>query len=160
MGWTKREFINQAFEEIGLAGYVYDLEPEQMQSALRRLDSMMASWNARGIRIGYPLPGSPSSSNESDATNVPDSANEAVYLNLGVRIAPSFGKQLSAETKQNAKRAYDALLIQISAPPQMQMPYGVPAGAGNKLNITQNRAFLIGPSSPLQAGEDSEIEFT
>jgi len=160
MAWTKREFINQAFEEIGLAGYVYDLEPEQIQSALRSLDSMIAAWNARGIRLGYPLPGSPNTSNESDPTNVPDSANEAIYLNLGLRLAPRFGKQVSVETKQAAKRALDSLLIQISQPIQMQFPSGVPAGAGNKLNQSQNRAFLNNPVDPLQAGNDDVIEFT
>mgnify|MGYP003525752305 CR=1 FL=1 len=55
MGWTKRQFVTQAFEEIGLAAYVFDLTPEQLQSALRRLDSMMASWNAKGIRLGYQI---------------------------------------------------------------------------------------------------------
>lgn len=56
MGWTKRQFVTQAFEEIGLASYVFDLTPEQLDSALRRLDTMIASWNALGIRLGYPLP--------------------------------------------------------------------------------------------------------
>ena len=56
MGWTKRQFIEQAFEEIGLAAYVFDLTPEQLQSALRRLDAMMAGWNTNGIRIGWPMP--------------------------------------------------------------------------------------------------------
>ena len=31
MGWTKRQFIEQAFDEIGLASYAFDLGPEQMQ---------------------------------------------------------------------------------------------------------------------------------
>ena len=52
MGWTKREYIEQAFEEIGLASYVFDLTPEQLQSALRKLDAMLAEWNAKGLRLG------------------------------------------------------------------------------------------------------------
>jgi len=62
MSWTKRQFITQAFEEIGLAAYVFDLTAEQLDSALRRMDSMVAGWNANGVRIGYPLPGSPEDS--------------------------------------------------------------------------------------------------
>jgi hypothetical protein len=46
MGWTKRQFITQAFEEIGLAAYVFDLTTEQLQSALRRMDAMVAGWNS------------------------------------------------------------------------------------------------------------------
>jgi hypothetical protein len=48
VGYTKRQFVTSAFEEIGLADYVFDLQPEQLEGALRRLDSMMAEWNAAG----------------------------------------------------------------------------------------------------------------
>jgi len=74
MGYSKRQFVTAAFEEIGLASYVFDLNPEQMESALRRLDAMMADWNAKGIRLGYPLPSSPQNSDLDEQTNVPDSA--------------------------------------------------------------------------------------
>ena len=37
MSWTKREFVNQALEEIGLASYVFDLQSEQMNSARIKL---------------------------------------------------------------------------------------------------------------------------
>lgn len=51
MSWTKRQFMTAAFEEIGLAAYVYDLTPEQMQSAVKRMDAMIAGWNSNGVRI-------------------------------------------------------------------------------------------------------------
>jgi hypothetical protein len=44
MGYKKRQFISAAFEEIGLASYVFDLQPEQLESALRRLDAMIADF--------------------------------------------------------------------------------------------------------------------
>ena len=82
MGWTKRQFVTQAFEEIGLASYVFDLTPEQLQSALRRLDTMIAAWNALGIRLGYPLPSSPQDSDLDEPTLVPDWANEAIITSI------------------------------------------------------------------------------
>ncbi|OYW93885.1 MAG: hypothetical protein B7Z23_04325, partial [Pseudomonadales bacterium 32-61-5] len=88
MGYSKRQFISAAFEEVGLASYVFDLQPQQIESALRRLDAMMAEWNAKGIRLGYPLPNSPESSDLSAESQVPDSANEAIITNLAIRIAP------------------------------------------------------------------------
>ena len=42
MGYTKRQFILAAFEEIGLAAYTFDLQPDQLESARRRLDAMIA----------------------------------------------------------------------------------------------------------------------
>jgi len=158
MSWTKREFIRQAFDELGLASYVYDLTTDQLNSALYRLDSMMATWNAKGIRIGYPLPLTPSDSNIDDLTTVPDRANEAIALNLAVRLAPSYGKQVSPDTKQNAKMSYDALLSYAAMPPEMQLPHGMPLGAGNKSWHGQN-LFTPEPPQRVDAGPDSAIEF-
>lgn len=151
--------MTQAFDEIGYASYVYDLSAEQLQSALRRLDAMMATWNGRGIRLGYPLPASPSDSDLDEATDVPDSANEAVYANLAIRVAPSIGKTAGQELKTAAKLAYDQLLSRATFPPKMQFPGTMPAGAGNK-PWRQDQPFLSEPSEGLDAGPDSELEFT
>lgn len=132
MSWTKRQIIQQAFDEIGLAPYVFDLTADQLESALRRLDSMIAMWDAKGIRLGYPLPSSPQNSDLDAETNMPDVAVEAAFLQLAVRIAPSYGKVVSAETKAAAKQAYDALLVQFATPPEMHIPAGFPIGAGYK----------------------------
>lgn len=159
MGWTKRQFVTQAFEEIGLAAYVFDLTPEQLESARRRLDAMMASWNAKGIRLGYPIPSSPQDGNLDAETGVPDAANEAIYLNLGIRLAPSFGKVVSTETKAAAKMAYDTLLSRAALPPQQQLPGSMPSGAGNKPWRVYDDPFLRPPTDPLLAGEDGPFEF-
>jgi len=158
MSWTKRQFVVQAFEEIGLASYVFDLGPEQLQSALRRLDAMMAAWNAKGIRVGYPIPGSPENSDLDTETNVPDSANEAIYLNLGIRLGPAFGKMIPPELKVSAKLAYDNLLSLAAMPGEMQLPGTMPAGAGNK-PWRRDNPFLTPPVDPLLSGQDGEIKF-
>lgn len=158
MGWTKRQFVTQAFEEIGLAAYVFDLTPEQLESALRRLDTMLATWNAKGIRLGYPLPSSPHDSSLDEQTGVPDSANEAIYVNLAIRLAPSFGKTPSVDTKATAKATYDGLLSLAAMPMEMQMPSSLPVGAGNKpWNIDQ--PFVNPPVDPVLAGKDGPLEF-
>jgi P22 tail accessory factor len=161
MGWTKRQFIEQAFEEIGLAAYVFDLTPEQLQSALRRLDAMMAGWNANGIRIGWPIPSDPENSELDVDTKVTDVANEAVYLNLAIRLAPGFGKTISPDTKQDADAAYSNLLNQTAAPtPERQYPNTLPRGQGTKPWRTVNSSpFLRTPDEGLQAGEDNNINF-
>jgi len=158
MSWTKRQFIDAAFEEIGLAGYVFDLEPEQLQGALRRLDAMMATWNAKGIRIGYPLPTSPQNSDLDTDTTVPDAANETIYLNLAVRIAPGYGKTVSQDTKASAKLGYDQLIAKDVFPNERQYPGTLPLGAGNK-NFGNDQVFFSEPEDPLLAGNDSELEY-
>lgn len=158
MSWTKRQFVTQAFEEIGLAAYVFDLQPEQLQAALRRLDAMMARWNAVGVRLGYPIPSSPENSDLDEETNVPDSANEAIYTNLAIKIAPTVGKAVSSETKASAKMAYDTLVMISAIPPEMQLPGDMPSGAGNK-PWRFDETFLPDPTDPLLAGNDGEIDF-
>lgn len=159
MGWTKRQFVTQAFEEIGLASYVFDLTPEQLDSALRRLDSMIAAWNALGIRLGYPLPSIPDDSDLDEQTNVPDSSVEAIYTNLAIKLAPSYGKQVMPDTKATAKESYNTLLSIAAMPMQQQMPSTMPAGAGNKPWRISDTPFLTPPTDPVLAGRDGQIEF-
>ena len=130
--WTKRQIIEQAFEEIGLASYVFDLTPDQLESALRRLDLMVASWQARNIQIGYPLPASPENSNIDEEIQTSLNNNEALVLNLAVRLAPAYGKSLSPDTKATAKLLYDQLLIEAAMPYEQQFVRTLPLGAGFK----------------------------
>jgi hypothetical protein len=155
MGWSKRQFIAQAMEEIGLASYVFDLQPEQLESALRRLDAMMAEWNGRGLRLAYPVPGNPADSDIDVDTGLPDSAWEAAITNLAIRIAPSYGKMVNPETKITARHALNTLLARVAMPNEMRLP-AMPAGAGNK---SFDDPFLPTPTPQLVNGPDSTLDF-
>jgi len=160
MGYTKREIIELAFEEIGLAAYVFDLQPQQITGALRRLDTMMATWNGKGIRLGYPLPSSPGMSDPDQDCDVPDAAFEAMGLGLAVRIAPGYGKTVSPDTKASARSAYTQLMAQSAKPMEMQLDrYSIPSGAGNKgWRGDGTNPFLDQPTDPLDAGPDSILD--
>jgi len=153
MSYTKKEFILESLSEIGIASYVFDVDNEQLQTALKKLDAMMATWNFQGIRIGYPLPLNPNDSTLDDDTNVPDSADEAIILNLAIRLAPSYGKMVQAETKQIAKEAYNTLLGVALTPNQVSLGL-IQTGAGSK---RVKNTFVQTYTEPLDAGNDSEI---
>lgn len=159
MGYSKRQFVYEAYAEMGLASYAFDLSPEELQRALRRLDAMMAEWNGKGIRVGYPIPGSPQDSDLDEPSEVPDSTNEAIITNLAVRLAPGEGKTLSVDTKITAKQAYNTVLARACFPPQMQLPSTMPAGAGNKPLLNERSTYLTPPVDTLDAGPDSAITF-
>lgn len=159
MGYSKRQFVAGAFEEIGLASYVFDLQPEQLQSALRRLDAMIADWNGKGIRLGYPLPGSPQDSDLDEPTLVPDSANQAILTNLAIRIAPGYGKVVMTETKAVAKDSYNTLLQRATMPPEQQLPSTMPAGSGNKPWRVYDNPFICPPVDTVDAGPDGPLQF-
>ena len=143
MSWTKRQIVITALETIGIASYTFDIQPEELQSSLTRLDAMMASWNAKGILLGYNAISNPDNSNIDADSGIPDSANEATYLNLAVRLAPLFGKMLASDIKAQANFAYNAMLAQNAFVPQMQGNRTVPAGATNR---GATNVFLNAPS--------------
>jgi len=156
MSYTKRQLVEAAHAEIGLADYVFDLPTEALQRAVKTLDGMVAEWNARGVRLGYPLPSSPEGGDLDTETGLPDSAWQAVITNLALRIAPQFGKQVMPETRATAVHSYDTL-VAIAAMPQQQSYGRIPAGAGNK-PWRYYDPFLPDPAPQIDAGPDSEIE--
>ena len=155
--YTKRQVIEQAFEEIGLASYIFDLTAEQLQSALRRLDLMVASWQAMNIQIGYPLPSTPGTSNIDEEIQTSTTNNEALVLNLAVRLAPSYGKSVSTDTKITAKNLYNQLLIQAATPYEQQFVKTLPLGAGYKRT---DQVFVNTPNlNPLVVEANDQMLF-
>jgi hypothetical protein len=136
---TKGELVDSAYTEIGLAGYIVDISPEEQQTALRRLERMMAMWDARGIRIGYNLAGMNATLN--DLTGAPDWSEDPIITNLALRLAPTLGKQVSIDTRKAAREGYTTLCMGNYEIPNMQMPRHMPIGLGNRRN-TKNQQFF------------------
>lgn len=156
--WTKRQIINEAFGELALSGRDFDLSAEELHAALRRLDTMMATWRSRGVRVGYAFPGEADGSNLDDASGLPDAAVETTYLNLAIRLAPGYGKQLSPDTRRTAREGYDALLLIAAQPIQQQLPSTLPRGSGNK-PYGFNRPFFSAPSdAQLQSSDPGALD--
>ena len=161
MSWTKRELVQNAFEEVGLASYAFDLQPEQFQAGLRRLDNMMATWNSRGLRIGYPLTDSPSGSDLDQDAGVTDEAIEAIVSNLAIRLAPMLGKTVSPDTKATARSAYMALLSRRTAILERLIDVNaVPAGAGTKYWRFNGDPFLQQEERGITVGPDDVLNLT
>lgn len=156
--WTKGQLVTAAFDELGLAGYEFDVQPDEVMSALRRMDSMMAMWDSKGIRIGYQLTVDPQDTDPDQDSGLSDTAVEAVFLNVAIRIASSYGKTPMQATKVIARESYEALLSAVTAePPRMNYPRDTPAGAGNR-QWSRRRVFLPTPAEPITTGPDGALE--
>jgi P22 tail accessory factor len=156
MAWTKRQLISEAFSELAVAGYDFDITPEEWQGALRRMDSMVATWDAKGVRIGYLLPVSPNVADIDDDSGIPDTAAEAVYLNLAIRLASGFGKALSVDTKTAARNAYDVLQRIAAMPSEQQIANTFPRGAGNRQT---SQPFFPNPTNdPLSVDDGGDLD--
>ena len=135
MGWTKGQFVLAAFEEIGLGDYAFDLSPEQMQSALVRLDVMIGGWNK--VNIHWPFE-PPNEIDQNTDTKAPIYSLRAIITNLAIEIAPSYGKVISKDTKEASITAYQVLLnSSVDLPPTKAIPQML-RGAGAK-----NRGSLL-----------------
>lgn len=157
MSFTKREFIQAAFDELGLTESVGE---EAYTQALKRLDSMIAQWNKKGIKLGYPLPNSPEDSSLDDESNVPDMANEAIITGLAVKVGPSFGlKGLTlVDTKKEAQASFKVLLAQAIEMTERQLPSTLPRGAGYKTHRGYKDTYFR-ESDSLSTGTDGFLEY-
>ncbi len=153
MGYTKGDLVQSALNEIGIADYDFDIAPEQTQSALQRLDSMMAQWDSEGLKLGYPIPSTALGSTLDQDSGVPDVSWEAIITNLAIRIAPSYGKVVLPDTKMTAKNGIDTLYSMFALAPEMQIP-SMPKGAGYKTN----NPFFSDPTDTLKDGDSAELD--
>jgi hypothetical protein len=162
MPYSKKQFVQAALEEIGLAAHIFDASPEEIESGVRRLDAMIGEWNARGISLGYPMPDNPEDTQIEQKTAVPDSANEAIITGLAVRLGPSYGKTLARETKVRAKNGFDALVMLsgVTSPLEKQLPSTMPVGAGHKVYQSgSGNPFFQKPLDPVDANSSGELDY-
>ena len=152
MSLTKRNIIERAYTAGGLASYVFDLTPEELEAAKATLDSMMAFWAVKGARIAYNGGGE-----LNDDAGLPGWAEEAVIANLALRVCGFAGKTPSPEVKASARQSWNTVLAMVSQPPVARMDVGrVPAGSGNRWH-----GGIVLPETPAQieTGPDGLLEF-
>lgn len=158
MSWTKKQLIESALSEIGLSNYIFDIQADELQTYVRRLDSMMATWALKGIQVGWPLPGvAYDASDLTTETGLQDTAIEAVSCNLALAIAPSLGRTPMPDTRMRAKEALNALMVVAAIPPEKQLPSTLPRGQGQRYNQVYN-PFFNPPVEPLSDGQAQDIE--
>lgn len=124
---TKRALIESALGELGLAQYVFDISPDRLQSALATFNRMAAHWDGKKIRTGWNF------GDDIDAqAGIPDTLEECFVLNGALRIAPSFGKVPSADTRTNARNAFNGMVLSQRNIPEVPYPSSMPVGTGNR----------------------------
>lgn len=130
---TKRDIIQAAFSELGLASYDYDMQPEDYVNALRRLDNLMAEWSAQDAQTGYDLSSSPTIATIDDELSLILPLVDGVICALAVKLAPSYGKQISPDTKLTATNGFKLALKLSARPPIKRLNVTTSlSGAGNR----------------------------
>lgn len=151
---TKREIVGQAFAELGIGNWEFDLQPDEMIEATRRLNQMMARWSSEGIRIGY----NALSDDPDEDSGLPDVALEAVRTNLALRLGPMMSKDLSGDTRVTADSSLSWLTARFMQIPQRPFPSTLPLGSGNRVwGSPFGQNFYPGQANEVTVGPDSTL---
>lgn len=155
---TKAYFVQEGIAELGLAGAVYDMQPEDIERICNRLDANLAELETKGARIpGWSYSDSPSVSNSATEVNVPTGLVNLIILSAAIVAAPSIGKNLSSVTVAQLKLARDNLLFFGKKIPEYHRPSNMPVGSGRQI-WADGQQFYANRTPQLDAGPDSHID--
>lgn len=129
-GRPKRDIIELAFDDCGMAGYEFDRTPEEQSMALRKLNALMMEQPWAGLGYAQPSYGV---GQAEGGSGLPDYAVNTVAMYLALRIAPGLGVTLSPEYKAAASRSLLNLQSQIATIPIVSLPGNTVRGSGRRL---------------------------
>lgn len=144
MPQTKKFFIEKAFTELGVAAYVFDMDPEDWDNALSSLNAMIGEWEGLGIYVGdFPVSNDPSAPSDDLDTvvEVPTSNWRCLWTNLALMLAPSVGKAPERSTVAYASQSLERLEVRRVEIPQMQRPSTMPIGTGWNRGIKDRQFY-------------------
>jgi hypothetical protein len=133
VGRPKRDIIELAFDDCGLAGYEFDRTPEEQGMALRKLNALMMEWPWSGLGYSQPSYGT---GQVEGPSGIPDSAINAVAQYLALRIAPGMGNALSPELRASMASSKAVLFAQLAVIPDMALPGNTTRGTGNRHRVS------------------------
>jgi len=129
---TKRQIIEMAYEECSLAGYEFNVTPEELFSGLRKLDALMAQWAQSSKDLGYNFPATFGGGDLEDVSGIPDAAISGASISLAMAIAPAMGKQMSGESRARLAKTMSVISTMCARPASMGWARSTVAGAGNR----------------------------
>lgn len=129
---TKRQIIEMAYEECSLAGYEFNVTPEELFSGLRKLDALMAQWAQSSKDLGYNFPDTFGGGDLEDVSGIPDAAINGASISLAMAIAPAMGKAMSAESRARLSKAMTVIGAMCAKRASVGWARDTVAGAGNR----------------------------
>lgn len=147
----KGEYIQAAYQQIQVSGITSNPTPQEDQTALIRLNSMLLDWEGKGVKLGWNI-GSDDPSSES---GLPDWAFEAVITNLALKLLPIYGKMASKEQREDASDSYQS--ITLSCIENVEYPDTMPVGAGNQRYGYSSRRFFAESDPEYQCNKTKGI---
>lgn len=141
---TKRLVVDMAYDEVRMAVPEFQVNPNELNTVLTKLDMLMDEWKVSGIDLGYNAPSIPGNGDLEDPIGIPNAALHSVALYLALRVSPAFGKTLSGETRAAMALSMSNLRGMTAHIPNMRLPRTTPLGQGNRYLFFNNFPFANG----------------
>jgi hypothetical protein len=148
---TALQIIEDAFDSLEIKSAEVDLETDEINNGIRRLNRMMTAWAQQGINLSYTK-----IENSSDIVTIPDWAEEAVVSHLAIRLAPSFGVTATPSLVAIASESFKYLRENTVDLGEVNFPTTLPVGAGNNY-INDENFFTDSSESTIQTNDDSDL---
>lgn len=151
----KRDIIDQAYIEMQINSLSSSPTSEEMSIALRKLESMMLAWTNKGLNLGYIKAerfSNPELEELDEDSGISDADYEAVYINLAVKLAPTYG-QVPSQLNSFANELYQGLFI-TELPTQRNNEY-MPLGNGDRMG-RRTPVYQVG-DEPISVENDGNI---
>lgn len=120
------EIITDALEEILVQADEAPIEASEGRAALRLLNDMMYSYDAKGIHLGYTWLDS-----TGDVLTVPLGAIRWIKLQLAIELAPKYDATVTEDILRKTKDAFQAVLNLTVDMADSEYPSTLPQGSGN-----------------------------
>ena len=128
----KIDIIIGAYSQMRISGVTINPTPEDLQTALERLEDMGAELVSRNCSGGYvleeiPDPGSP--------IGIARAYKQAYETNLAIRLIPDFNKQVPPELQMQARQSMSNLSARTALQRETPYPRRMARGSGNTLRF-------------------------
>ena len=143
---SKIELIDRAYSKLRISGITVNPSPGDVEIALDEMECMLAEWDLVNVCLGYQFEDEPEPNAESGLVR---GYENAVQVNLAVRIAPEFGKQVPGELMMQASQSYSKVSSAVAVVKQTPYPQRQPVGEANTLRFNRWRRFYgVNSSAP------------
>lgn len=136
----KVDIILGAYSQLRISGITRDPSPEDLETALCRLENMAAEWDSRTISVGYNFEDEPDPNSNAGIIR---GFRHAFETNLAARLIPDFNKQVPGYLLGQANQSLSNLSSRAAADRLrgVQYPSRQPTGSGNESAWRWSRFF-------------------
>ena len=149
---TAGSLITDSLQDILVQASEADLEPAEVQAAIRYMNRYMARLAASGVNLGYTIVTS-----LSDSITIPDGALDGLRAKLAISLAPMFDAIVPPDlyvAAADGERVMYSLGVTLG---EMSYPSTLPIGSGNEWQGYGNSVFYPDDQPNLRSEDNQNI---